>query len=78
MVTGVVGDPGAHVTMEERRLEVDLATILHLSMEGALVLDHRKRHLVAHVMEDGHAVLHLTNVMLEKETVILMLIVRLD
>jgi len=77
MVTGVAGVLGQFVTMGVRRLEVDLVTILLRSMEEAIVLDHQIRHPVVHVMEDGHVVPLLTNVMLIKETVTLMQIVRL-
>ena len=78
MVIGEAGDPGAYVTMEERRLEGGHVTIQLHSLEEDFVLVHLEIQQVVHVMEDGDAVTLQASVMLVKEIVTLILTVKVD
>ena len=77
MVIGALGLPGLLVTMVDKGQEDALVTTQHLQVEELHVLVHLYNQSNVRVMEAGVVVHQLINVMLIKETVILMLIVKL-
>ena len=78
MEIGALGHPGLLVTMVDKGQEDALVTTQHLQVEELHVLAHLYNQSNVHVMEAGVVVHQLINVMLIKEIVILMLIVKLD